>query len=103
MSYFDYQNINKRDNMKRITKAKARKLFNEGQAVTIIPHKVRTDNVWGIGMEIQKGVICNTIHNQTYCIQGFDWWLDCYITYNCNFENGYYCAYYINEDSNNDK
>lgn len=83
--------------MTRITKAKARKMFNNGETITIVPHKVSPNNVLGIGMNMQKDAVANTIHGQDYSIQGFDWWIDCYTTYNCNFENGYYVAYYIED------
>lgn len=83
--------------MTRITKARARKMFNNGETITIVPHKVRLNNVWGIGMTLQEDKISNLIHNQTYKTQGFDWAVDRYTVYNCNFENGYYVAYYIED------
>ena len=83
--------------MTRITKPKARKMFNNGETITIVPHKVNPKNVWGIGMAIQEDKVSNLIHNQTYGTHGFDWTVDRYTEYNCCYESGYYVAYYIED------
>lgn len=84
--------------MTRITKAKARKMFNDGETITIVPHKVSPVKFEGfISMNIQKDAVAYTIHEQNYNIQGFDLWVDCYTAHTCNFKNGYYVAYYIED------
>ena len=76
-------------NLKRISKAAARKAYNNGQKVLIVPCKVNPCNMWGIGhfFNKQDG-------------DGFDYEFDkvvnYYSYYNCSYnELGKYPAYYV--------
>ena len=71
--------------MVKITKALARKIYNEGEEVMIIPNKVRPDGIlasWTRKPEIELEAdafdkLCNAIHY-----------------YNCSPETGMSLAYY---------
>lgn len=71
-------------NFKRVTKPMARKLFNEGFSIKIVPCNVDPENEWGVGIRIHK----NTI-------ESFDKIIDRILLNDCNPELGKYPAYYI--------
>lgn len=74
-------------NYKRISKAKARKLFADGMEIRITPCKVNIDHDrYGISFDISKEL------NADY---DFNKLIDMCTYYNCNYELGYYLAYYI--------
>ena len=81
--------------MKRVNKTNARKLFNEGEKILIIGHKLSPKNIYNLGIEIQKDEICNKVYNYTYDVFTFDEIVYRFVVYNCNFECGYYPAFYV--------
>ncbi len=80
--------------MKRINKTQARKRYNEGESVTIIAHKMILNTPWNLEHEInindgKNGVISGTTD--------FNIRIGNFEIHNCNFETGYYCAFYVKE------
>lgn len=73
--------------LRKINKLTARKIFNEGHKVFLIPCKCRTNSVWQTGCWID-----NTTFDRS-----FDSIVDEFEYYNCNKELGTYSAYYIKE------
>lgn len=73
--------------MKKINKTQARKMFNQGIEVKIIPHKANPYSPWFDG--------ANYKNNNSF-ITNFDELVNNITKYNCNSELGYYLAYYIN-------
>lgn len=74
---------------KRINKAMARKLFNNGTPVYILPCKVRLDNAW-----IKPAMIVN---NGSFN-DSFDTIVNAFHYYNCQYnETGKYASYYFKE------
>lgn len=69
---------------KRITKGVARKLFNKGHDVYVLPCNVRLDSIW----------VSPTLIPKEY---DFDKVINEYTYYNCNRELGTYCSYYISK------
>jgi len=76
-------------------KAIARKMFNDGQKIKLYANKVNPHNIWIDAFEIQKDEIANSVINQTFDAQGFDFIVDRFEVYNCNYETGYYTAFYV--------
>ena len=77
-------------NYERITKAQARKRYELGEDIYLVPCKCSPDNVWGLTFQMNKDNI-NT--------DGFDKTVNCFIWYNCNHnELGYYPAFYIKRE-----
>lgn len=72
--------------MIKINKSKARRLFNEGVAINLLPCKVRLNSMWIKPCLIEKKASGN-----------FDDYVDEFEHYNCNYELGYYTSYYISE------
>ena len=69
---------------RRITKTKAKKLYEEGTTILLVPHKVLPENVWGIGSEL---IGYNPLDFETV-LNTFCW-------YNCQHnELGKYPAFY---------
>ena len=70
--------------MIKITKGMARKLYNDGEEIMIIPNRVRTDSVLAGWIKKDNDVdfekVCNAIHY-----------------YNCSPETGMALAYYAKE------
>lgn len=76
---------------RRVDKRIARKLYNEGRDIHVVPNNVRINNSWGIGVDIQK----DREANQGYT---FDQIINEFIFYNCGYtKTGRYPAYYIKE------
>ena len=72
--------------MKKINKTQARKAFNNGLEVTMVPHKANPYSPWFSGASYNNASeksFDELVNNITY--------------YNCNSELGYYLAYYIND------
>lgn len=70
----------------KINKTKARKLFNEGKEIHLLPCKVCFGTMWlGEGSAISNKRL----------ISSFDAIVNEYEFYNCNNELGKYAAYYI--------
>lgn len=75
--------------LKKIQKRTARKLFNQGKVIRILPCNVRLDNKWLQPMEIANwysGIVWD-----------FDWLINSYEHYQCIHELGRYCHYFIEE------
>ena len=67
----------------KINKQKAKRLFNEGQDVYIIPCKMNLYSIWGGLMKTNKK-------------EGkWEWFINNAIYYNCDSERGKYLHYYI--------
>ena len=87
--------------MKRINKTQARKLFINGQIITVVPCKVNPDNVWGIGLALSApeeekrlaGENGDPIRLDRQWL--FDNWVTRWHYYNGCYELGYYPAFYI--------
>lgn len=74
------------ENLLKIRKTKARKLFNEGQVIYLLPCKMRVDNVWQKPHEVVKSEENND----------FDKVVNSFEYYNCQYnETGKYTAFYI--------
>lgn len=76
--------------MKRISKATARKLWNNNEDFIIIPCNMRPTNIWG------------SMHTRTDCYEEdinerrpFDVFVNEFTFYNCNRETGLYPAFYV--------
>lgn len=74
--------------MIKIRKNTARKLFNSGKELLIMPCKCAPGAAWLMGFTICK-------NNFEYC--DFDSLINEFEYYNCNSECGKYTAYYIKE------
>jgi len=70
----------------RVDKRIARKLYNEGKDVFLVPRNMRPDNCWGLGMPINKSN-WNTVGTFDTMVAEYAW-------YNCNNETGRYVAFY---------
>jgi len=70
----------------RISKRKARQFYEAGKTIRVVPHKYRPDNKW-LKMDFVK-------REESY---GFNSRVESFEYYNCNFEVGYYSAFYIDE------
>ena len=66
----------------RISKRQARNLYNTGVSIMVAPCKVHPFGIIG-GMEINNGFGCD-----------FDKWVNSFEHYNCNYECGYYAAFW---------
>lgn len=74
---------------KRIRKDKARKLYNAGATVHLVPCKLRPDNSWGLMYDANY-------YNWNKC-EPFDTVVAAFEMYNCNNETGRYTAFYFEE------
>ena len=72
----------------RVNKQKAKRLYNQGESVTIIPCNVPLLNLWigGYTFNIQQ-----TEHRE------FDKIINSFMFYNCSYQLGRYPAYYVEE------
>lgn len=75
---------------KRITKKEARKLFDSGNALVVIPCKLAPFTPWHMECIIDG-------FNKESEDRTFDRIINAFIFYNCNYETGYYPAFYIPE------
>lgn len=89
---------------KRISKAAARKLFNEGKGVYLCPHKMRPDTPfseailvfskeWLDRAEMYRDnpkLWCGTLEKTAWNLMYNNWSF-----YNSSYETGYYAAYYV--------
>jgi hypothetical protein len=73
---------------KRISKKQARKLYDSGKDIRVVPCKYRPDNEW------IKFNINNTYESAT-SQRTFDKIINDIEYYNCCYETGYYAAFYI--------
>ena len=74
--------------MEKINKVQARKLYSQGSTIRVTCNKIHPKNLWGFWMDIRKK------ENMEY---SFDELVSRFEVLNCNWETGYYAAYYILE------
>jgi len=74
--------------MTRVRKNIARKLWNEGKSLIMLPCNVRVDNMYGLGYESNK----DDEGAQGYT---FDEVVNIFESYNCNIGLGRYTAFYM--------
>ena len=72
---------------RRIDKRVARRLYDAGEDVLFIPCNMRPDNMWGLGMNLNKDDWSNENRSFDDVVMYFEW-------YNCNNETGRYTAFY---------
>ena len=72
--------------MKRINMTQARKLYNEGTSIYLLPSKAVPDSIWIFPVKISHDV-------QTQC--DFDTKVNAYHYYNCTEETGKRIHFYI--------
>lgn len=86
---------------KRIQKNKARRLYNDGVTVYLLPCKVYPDDdhPWIKPFELNKKRIDDHYngYDELKKLYTFDSRINNFEYYNCNAELGYYAAYYIKE------
>lgn len=73
----------------RISKKEAEKRYNTGEIIRLCACKVSPVNVWGVYVDCQKEEFPH-IGND-----GFNTIVNAFRRYNCNYEIGYYPAYYV--------
>lgn len=82
---------------RRISKAKARKLYISGKDIMIVPHKVNPENEWGVGSIVHQ-------HPEIPEYERYWFWdrlIDQFVLYNCQYnELGKYPAFYERRDNN---
>ena len=81
---------------KKINKPTARKLYNNGITIYLLPCKVSetaltSKNSWVSPVEI-------SLFTCTHSANKFDRTVNDYEYYNCNAELGYYASYYVTEE-----
>ena len=77
--------IQENGNIKRVNKTVARKAFDAGADVYLLPHKVRFDNMWVSPSKIKKARNGDT----------FEKYVNAYIYYNCQYkELGTYPSFF---------
>ena len=76
----------------KVSKPIARKMYNSGLTVNLLPCKVSTCSVWIRPFAINKAESEN-LENQ------FDRTVNAFQYYNCNAETGYYSSFYVDEDN----
>ena len=83
--------------IKSITTAK--KLFEAGTKIRIVPHKINPNNVWGLYADIKKidSVPLESIYDIKY-YNDFNRIVNDFRYYNCSNETGLYCSFYLLED-----
>jgi len=79
--------------MKRINKTEARNLYHNGDTITIIAHKMRLNTPWNLEHDINKMDGMNGLITGT---TDFNIRVGNFEVHNCNYETGYYCAFYVN-------
>ena len=84
------------EKIKNITTAK--KLFEAGAKIRIVPNKMRPDNSWGFYADIKKmdSNSIQTMHDIRHC-NDFNFIIDNFKHYNCNNETGLYLHFYLLE------
>ena len=76
----------------RISKAAARKLYNENKAIYLCPVKLSPVNIWRSAAQVRKDCMIDYIDNS------FENICNHFSFYNCNYnETGKYIAFYVKE------
>ena len=73
----------------RISKAEAERLYNKNIDVLMVPIHVHPENNWGIGYSASIG----------YSGESFQAVVNKFMMYNCNYQLGYYPAYYKSNEA----
>ena len=86
----------------RISKAKARKIYNNGGYIFMLPCKVSPAfNPWIIPARFNKSEFCTAANVGIDTVvprnREFETVVNCYSYYNCNNELGKYPAFYVME------
>lgn len=76
--------------LERISKRAARRVYDNGGELTIIACKLSPENTF-----YNFGITTN----KTRCGASFDQFVNAYEFYNCNYECGYYAAFYIRRNA----
>lgn len=88
--------------MKRINKKVARRLYNEGHSVYVVPCKIYPSFTggWLAPIELNKSRIEEEYAGSPILIElyDFDSRVNNFEFYNCCYELGYYAAYYVEEN-----
>lgn len=83
-------------NYKRVNKATARKLYNNGINILLLPCKVSDSAVYGSHPWLKP--ISISLLSKEYPMNIFDRSVNEYEYYNCNAELGYYAHYFVSEE-----
>ena len=86
----------------RISKATARKIYNNGGYIFMLPCKARLDSMWISPARFNKSEFCTaaTVGIDTVVPRNheFETVVNCYSYYNCNYsELGKYPAFYVKD------
>jgi hypothetical protein len=76
---------------KRINKREARKIWNNGGELKVVPCKANINSLWFTGLMFSKNEPGRVENDET----DFDKFIDYFTVYNCCNELGRYAAYYI--------
>ena len=89
------------DGFTRITKATARKLYNSGRRIYLLPVNIRFDlygywyRPYMARIDEHNAIGTNDGFNTIVPYEEFDKMVNCYEYYNCNSETGKYSAFYV--------
>lgn len=86
-------------NYKRVNKPTARKMYNMGCSILLLPCKVNDSAVDGSSIWIEPVKI--SLLDSDSNINHFDRAVNNYEYYNCNAELGYYAHYFVSEEDLN--
>ena len=78
--------------MIKITKAEAKKLYDEGKEIYLNPSKMRIKSVWHEALKVSKSILENDVYNHPT----FEQLTNNYKYYNCNKEMGLVLHFYKN-------
>ena len=84
--------------IKSITTAK--KLFEAGAKIRIVPNKINPNNIWGLCADIKKleSSSIQVMDDVRYC-NDFNFIVNNFSYYNCNNETGLYLHFYLLENN----
>ena len=74
--------------LKQVNKTLARKLFNKGVTVYILPSNMRLNNTWGKPLDTNQEMYDMTVDNFDKIVNSFEY-------YNCSNETGLYSHFLI--------
>lgn len=86
----------------RISKAMAKRLYDSGEIVYCVPHKLLPGSFWAPEMAVTKTDLTSGDEKAQYFVtntQDFDRLVERCTFYNCNSRTGKYLAFYIKEQS----
>ena len=91
MNNYEFRNPKTHTNYVRISKQKAKKLFEAGHTVVIAPCRLRLFTTWGGWHLMNKA-------NSVYPELEFTKIVNTFVYYNCNNELGTYPSFYVTEN-----